>query len=245
MDKKIRILTPVFALAALAVISCGSSPKKAGGAKTDGASSQTASAPPVKEAEKPPVSYQRLGEIIAEAKEKREEITENKLEGLDMALVSQADDSLKNAETAYLRGESELSAAAANAAYEDAQFALLGYSAVLDKHYMVQCDDARKRSLAAREDALKVKADVAVKENYGAATETHESGEKSYRAKKYKQSYISFTESANLYAELAIVAAEKRRLAMLALQNAETKIAESERIATNAEALLNGAGGAQ
>lgn len=212
---------------------CASSPKK--GAKADiGANAAGDNATEL-------VDYAGLSAIIAQAQEKRQQVIDNQLDTQDGALIEEFDAALREAEGFYNRGEAALSRADRGTAFADAQKALLGYTQFLDQYWLDSAADARTKSLAAQQDALKLKADIAVRDDYNLTTGIHNQGETAYRAREYQRALGFYTESITLYTNVAAAAAEKRRLATLALQSAEVKIAESEKIAANAEAVLNGA----
>ena len=239
MNNRLRFLmkpAPIlgFVLVSLIVISCSSTP--AAGPETTAAkaaASQTESTAALE------LNYHQLGALLAQAREKRQEVTENKLEKLDEALFVQADNAFLNAEKLFNKGETALSAAEKSTAFKEAELALTAYSTLVDKHWFAIASEAKERSENAQQDALKLKADVAVRDDYNLTTEIHNQGEAAFKGKDYKHAVGYYNESAALYVTVAGVAAEKRRLATLALQSAESKILESEKIAADADTVLN------
>ncbi|MDR2481068.1 MAG: hypothetical protein LBD07_02080 [Spirochaetaceae bacterium] len=222
MRIKITAFSLFFLLTAVFVISCKSTPKSVAAGE-----------------DKIAVDYDKLGSLIAEAKEKRQEINDNELEILDEPLVSKADDCLISAENIYNKGTSKLSNNDKKSAYKDAEFALLTYAGLLDTYWYNTSSEARQRASTAQQDALKLKADVAVRNDYNLSTEIFNNGEQAYKDKDYKRALSFYLEATMLFVNAASNTAEKKRLAMLALQSAETKILESEKIAADAEAVLN------
>lgn len=197
------------------------------------------SAPPAPVDDSPDlVDYAGLNDVIAKAQDKRQEVVDAGLEMDNLSAVEQADAKLRNAEDAYDKGEKNLSKTDRNNAFKDAQGALLGYTGILDEHWINNASELRARSLAEQQEALKLKADIAVRDDYNLTTNIHNQGEAAYRNRDYRTAITHFTESIDLYSNVSAAAAEKRRIATLALQSAETKISESEKIAADAEAVL-------
>ncbi|MDR2468248.1 MAG: hypothetical protein LBD22_04720 [Spirochaetaceae bacterium] len=232
MKKTSVFLTGGLLLTVCFIVSCKSAPA---------AQPQTAQAPAQNEAanREDLVDYASLAAVIAQAREKRQELVDNQLEASNVPLVEKADGSLRNAEDLFRRGDDKLTNADRNAAFKNAQFALISYSGIVDQHWLDTAAEARNKSLAAQQEALKLKADVAVREDYNLTTGIHNQGETAYRTKEYKKAVNFYVESASLYQTVATAAAEKRRLATLALQSAEAKISESEKIAADAESVLS------
>jgi hypothetical protein len=233
---KTRIYLITLAAAALAfTAACKSTPAPA----PQAAAPAPAKTPP-EAAKTPPVDYGALGRLIEDASEKRVEIAQNQLESLNEAALFQADDALARAKTAYERGETAVTPSEKEEAYKNAQFALENYTALLDKHWFELAEGARKKSLAAQQEALNLKANVAVRADYEASAGVHNQGESAYRAKDYRRAARYYLESAELYEVVSGIAEEKRRIATMALQSAETKIAESEQYAANVESEFGG-----
>jgi hypothetical protein len=231
--RKTRIYLAALAAAALGfTAACKSAPAPA---------SPPAAAKTQPEAAKTPaVDYGELGRLIENASGKRAEIAQNQLESLNEAELFQADDALSRAKSAYERGEAAITPSQKEEAYKNAQFALENYTALLDKHWFELAESARKKSLDAQQQALNLKANVAVRADYEASTEIHKQGEGAYRAKDYRRAARYYLESAELYEVVSGIAEEKRRIATMALQSAETKIAESEQFAANIESEFGG-----
>lgn len=237
MTKK-RIYLITLAAAALVCAACGSSPKTAPAAPAPVSAAPVK--PPPESAKTPAVDYGALGQLIEKASLKRAEIAENHLESNDEAAVFQADDALAKAVAAYERGEAAVTPSEKEEAYKNAEFAFTSYTALLDKHWFELANSARQKSILAQEDALKLKANVAVRTDYDASTEIHNQGESAYRTKDYRRAARYYLESAELYEVVSGIAEEKRRIATMALQSAETKIAESEQFAANIESEFGG-----
>jgi hypothetical protein len=187
-----------------------------------------------------PIDFGTLGDIIAEAQAKRAEITDNDLEVQNLDKLVPADESLLSAESVYNLGETASSANDKGVAAKDAQSALEAYNNILNQFWFVRASEARRRASSAQQEALKVKADVAVKPDYNLSAEVFNNGEATFKTKDYKESVGFFVESESLFVSATTVATEKRRLASIALQSAEKKIEESERIASDAESVLGG-----
>lgn len=179
-------------------------------------------------------TFEQLGELLATAQAEREEIFENEFENKNPELFATYEDAYARAAKAYEDGP----AAFNKKAYDDAVEAASGFRQILDVEWMAKIDGVRKASRNAQQEALKLKADVAVKANYNLAAEFLNKAESAYRTKEWKQAYEFFIEAEPMFNAVAALAAEKRRAADLALKNAEKKLAESEQIVADAEKIL-------
>jgi hypothetical protein len=192
------------------------------------------------------VDFDSIGLLIAEAKAKREEIENDQIDDTGDNELLAAGKALAEAESVYDLGPDGSSAESKLAAAESAQFALDTYNHVFEGWWLGKADEVRNRAAGAQQEALKLKADVAVRNDYLAGADVFNNGEALFKAKNYKPALSYFIESETLFVGVSMLAAEKKRLAALALQSAERKIEESERIAADADSVLNiGQGGEQ
>jgi hypothetical protein len=101
---------------------------------------------------------------------------------------------------------------------------------------------AEKAAAAAgeRQKALNLKANVAVRQDFEAATSTYNRAANSFRAQNFDAAAALYEESQVMYEVVNLVAEEKRRIAEEALRNAEEKMTESDTTAKNAELILEG-----
>jgi hypothetical protein len=189
------------------------------------------------------VDFDSIALLIAEANAKRDEIESDQIgDNSDNDLVA-AGEAMANAETIYELGPDRASAEDKLSAAESARFSLDTYNRVFETYWSGKAGEVRGRASSAQQEALKLKADVAVRDDYLASADIFNNGEALFKAKSYKPSVGYFIESETLFVGIAALAAEKRRLAALALQSAERKIEESERIAADADSVLDNAQG--
>jgi hypothetical protein len=101
---------------------------------------------------------------------------------------------------------------------------------------------ADKGAIAAdeRQKALNLKANVAVRQDFEAATSIYNRADNAYRAQNFDAAATLYEECRTMYEVISQVAEEKRRIAEKALQNAEEKMVESDATAKNAESILEG-----
>ncbi|MDR2865353.1 MAG: hypothetical protein LBV68_07085 [Spirochaetaceae bacterium] len=184
--------------------------------------------------------YDGLGRLIAEAKDKQQEIIKYQITADGNENLALADEALNQAEVIYNMGEDGSAYSEKLAAQENVVSARDSYNEILNSYWFGKANDARERAGTARQEALKLKADVAVAQDYKNSADVFNSGEEAFTAKDYQLSVNYYIQAESLFASVAITAAEKKRLAGVALQSAEKKIEESEKIATDAEAELNG-----
>ncbi|MDR2491168.1 MAG: hypothetical protein LBD20_07190 [Spirochaetaceae bacterium] len=93
----------------------------------------------------------------------------------------------------------------------------------------------RDRVLQAQAEALNVRADKAVKDEYAAAVGFFDKGEAAAAGKNWKGANDMYVESEAGFKETAKIAAEKRNLAELAYREANQAIAEARRRALKSE----------
>ena len=109
---------------------------------------------------------------------------------------------------------------------------------MLDAAWLEKVDVVRKDAEAAQQVALKAKADVAVKTEYNLATEIFNNGSASYKNREWKDSLNFYADAKPQFESVTAAANEKKQFADIALQRAEMKISESEKIAGEAEEFL-------
>jgi len=192
-----------------------------------------------KETALPAADFALLEKTVKNAEESRREIEDNQIEVVPAGLTD-ADEALAGARAVCDLGDDGSSPDDKEQAYKKAAFALGVYTGVIAAYWKQRADDARSRAFAAQKEALKLKADVAVREDFKLSTGVFNNGESNYKAGAYREAIGFFIESENMYINLCSIASEKRRLAIAALQSAEKKIEESERIAADADSVLRG-----
>ncbi|GHV43784.1 hypothetical protein AGMMS49546_26380 [Spirochaetia bacterium] len=125
-------------------------------------------------------------------------------------------------------------------ALNEAEEAKLRYNLALKFGWAVY---AEERALAAgkeRQNALDLKANVAVRSEFDPAEKLYGQAGISLKAEKYEESADLYSQSEARFISLAKAAAEKRRAADAAIKVAEEKMVESEETARDAELILEG-----
>jgi hypothetical protein len=168
-----------------------------------------------------------------DAYNKRTEIVERDFISYDPDNFNKADEIGLAAVDAYKAGNID-------DALNGAEEAGLRYSLVLKAAWSGY---AAERGLAAdqeRQKALDLKANVALKAEFDAASAIYNEAESSVKVEKYEDAAVLYSQSETRFTEIGITAAEKRRDAEEAIREAEQKILESEEAAKQAELILEG-----
>jgi hypothetical protein len=168
-----------------------------------------------------------------EAYNKRVEIVKRDFISYDADNFNKADEIGLAAVDAYEAGKIE-------DALGGAEEAGLRYSLVLKTAW---AGYVAERGLAAgqeRQKALDLKANVAVKAEFDAASAIYNEAESSVKAEKYEDAAALYIQSEDQFAAVGKTAAEKRQEAEEAIREAERKILESEETAKQAELILEG-----
>jgi hypothetical protein len=121
-----------------------------------------------------------------------------------------------------------------------AEEAQAGYNTVLWTGWKTYSSERRASAGAERQVALDFKANVAVQDEYGAAQTLYERAGTFFQSEQYPEAAELYFQSEFLFASVAGIAAEKRRVAGEALREAEAKAAASDETARKAEAVLEG-----
>ncbi|MHB9292454.1 hypothetical protein Holit_01551 [Hollandina sp. SP2] len=163
----------------------------------------------------------------------RSEIETHNLSRFDPQRFAAAEEQLQQAVSAY---EGQDIAAAQQAAAE----ALVQYQQVADTGWEALAEEQRQRVRALREEALNLKAHIAMKDAYQEADMVYTEGERIINAKNYKQALALFTQGVDLFTAVRDTTAKKRQTAEKAIQTAQDKIADSDKRAKSAQAKLGG-----
>jgi tetratricopeptide (TPR) repeat protein len=174
--------------------------------------------------------YDELGYILVAAQAKRQELVDNGFYEESPQAFGVADNALNHAVEDYAAG---IDAVGENSLV-NARMALEGFTAIIDSVWLSRADAQRVKSANAQQQALKLKADVAVKDRYTLAAELHNKGDAALRGKDYAAAIGFYEEATPVFDETIKIAAEKKEKAEFALKNAEQKIVESEKIAEDA-----------
>jgi hypothetical protein len=91
-----------------------------------------------------------------------------------------------------------------------------------------------------RQNALDMKANIAVRNEFDSAEKLYSQAEAARKAGKYEESTALYNQSSSRFISLAQTVTEKRRIATDALRAVEKKMAESEEAARDADLILKG-----
>jgi hypothetical protein len=186
------------------------------------------------DAEKRRQDHTELGDILTLARAKRQEIMNDKLYEAYEQRFSDADAALIRATGAYEAGFEALD----ETSLEDGRTAFSEFSAIIDEWWLAKAEEAHEISAGLQQEALKLKADVAAKETYNLAAELHNKADAALRGKDYRSATEFYTEASPAFSEALKISAEKKTRAEAALEMAESKINESEKLADDAVNLL-------
>jgi hypothetical protein len=125
-------------------------------------------------------------------------------------------------------------------AYDEAKEAALRYNLVLKTGWTSYAGERRTAAGRERQNALNVKANIAVKEDFNTASKVNADADALFAQEKYKEAAEMYDESLARYRTASQIAAEKRDAAEEAIHTAEQKMEESEENARNAEIILEG-----
>jgi hypothetical protein len=126
------------------------------------------------------------------------------------------------------------------AAQDKADEALFRYNLALRTGKESFAAEKAAAAAAERQKALDLKANVAVRQDFEAASSIYNRANNSFRAQNFDAAAELYEESRAMYEVISIVAMEKRRTAEEALRDAEKKMTESDTTAKNAELILEG-----
>jgi hypothetical protein len=163
----------------------------------------------------------------------RQEILNRNFTGYDSYNFEKADDIALAAIDSYEAGNIE-------EALNGAEGAKLLYNTVLRAGWVSYTAEQAVAAGKERQNALDVKADIAVRSEFEPADKLYTQAGASLKAEKYEESAGLYSQSASRFISLAQAAVEKRRIAEEAIRAAEKKMAESEETARDAELVLEG-----
>jgi hypothetical protein len=174
--------------------------------------------------------YAELGETLTAARAKRQEVMNSKFNEQYEDRFNSADDALNIATDSYGAGFESVDEAALAAAHS----ALDGFTSIINDAWLAKAEDLQSTSGTMQQQALKLKADNAVKQNYNYATELYNKGNAAMRGNDYAAAAGFYQEAIPAFMETINIATEKKAKAELALKNAEEKISQSEKIVEDA-----------
>jgi hypothetical protein len=168
-----------------------------------------------------------------EAYKARQEIIDRDFTGYDPYNVEIADKTAVSGLADYEAGDIE-------AARDKADEALFRYNLALRTGKESFAADKGAVAAEERQNALNLKANVAVRQDFEAATSVYNRAANAYRNGNFDAAAELYEESLSMYEVISVVAEEKRRMAEEALRGAEEKMTESDTAAKNAELILEG-----
>lgn len=121
-----------------------------------------------------------------------------------------------------------------------AEQARLWYSLVLDIGWETFASEHGTAAAEVQEDAYGLKAHVALKKDYDAATEILKQGDVLFSNRQFAEAVTRYTQAESRFITVRDAAREKRRLAEEALREAEEKVIKSDENARDAEIILEG-----
>ena len=163
----------------------------------------------------------------------QQEIEQNEFEKYDEDNYSLAGEVLAASLAAY-------DANAIGESIVNAEESYLRYSLVLAAGWQAY---ATERAAAAEEElrnALERKANVAVREDFNAASDIYNRAQASFRSEQYADAADLYFQSEYLFAVVSVIAEEKRLIAEEAIRIAEERAAASDERAREAESILQG-----
>jgi hypothetical protein len=163
----------------------------------------------------------------------RSEIETYTLNRFDPPAFAAAEEALHGAMSAY---EAKDSAAAQVAAEK----ALSAYEQVAAAGWEALAEEQRQRAYSLREEAMNLKAPVAMQEAYEEADGVYTQGEQVLAGQDFKQAFQLFTQGADQFTIVRDATIKKRQGAEKAIKTARDKITDSDKRAKSAQAKLGG-----
>ncbi|MDR2304787.1 MAG: hypothetical protein LBE10_09395 [Treponema sp.] len=125
-------------------------------------------------------------------------------------------------------------------AKEKAEEARLRYNLVLNTGWQSYAAEKGAASADKRQEALKLKANVAVRSDFEAASRIFDQGNSAFKAEDYPAAADFFVDAESRFITIRGIAEQKRQAAENAIRKADEKMVESEANAEKAEAILGG-----
>lgn len=149
-------------------------------------------------------------------------------------------DNFDLADTAGLSAIADYEAADLESAREQGEEAYLRYNLVLATGWQSYAAEKGASSADKRQEALKLKANVAVRNDFDAASRIFAQGDSAFKAEDYPAAVDFFTDAESRFITIRDIAEQKRQAAENAIREADEKMAESDANAGRAEAILGG-----
>jgi hypothetical protein len=178
------------------------------------------------------VRYQAL-KAGADAYLVRQEIVDHEFISYDPENFDKADAAGHAAIDNYSSGDFE-------SARDGADEVHFRYNLVLGTGWASYAADQGASAGVERQNALNLKANVAVRDMFNGADAVYNQAAASLKAEKYEDAATLYTNSEAFFIIVSQAAAEKRRLAEEAIKEAEEKVAASDETARKAEITIEG-----
>jgi hypothetical protein len=125
-------------------------------------------------------------------------------------------------------------------AYKNSKEALDRYNLVLSAGWAANAEQYAARAATARQAALDVKADVAVRNTFSQADTSYKAGVSAFDTEKYAVAAKQFFDAEGLFVAATSSTLEKRGVAARTIEEANKKIEESDETARLAELVIEG-----
>jgi hypothetical protein len=149
-------------------------------------------------------------------------------------------DNFDRADVAGLSAIADYEAADLESAREKAEEAHLRYNLVLTTGWQSYAAEKGASSADKRQEALRLKANVAVRNDFEAASRIFAQGDSAFKAEDYPAAADFFADAESRFITIRGIAEQKRQAAENAIRQADEKMVESEANAEKAEAILGG-----
>jgi len=163
----------------------------------------------------------------------KQEINDRGFTQYDPENLEKADEISQAALEAYDAGDKK-------GAVESAQEALLRYNIVLTNGWIAYAAERRASAIAERENAIKNKVNIAVRDGFRDADEVFTNAEDNYKSETYSAAAKQYIEAEALFVIAGQQTEEKRVAAQDAIRQAEEKIEESNETAVEADRIIEG-----
>ncbi|MDR0656690.1 MAG: hypothetical protein LBG22_10285 [Treponema sp.] len=149
-------------------------------------------------------------------------------------------DNFDRADVAGLSAIADYEAADLESAKEKAEEAHLRYNLALAAGWQSYAAEKGASSADKRQEALKLKANVAVRNDFEAASRIFAQGDSAFKVEDYPAAANFFADAESRFITIRGIAEQKRQAAENAIRKADEKMVESEANAEKAEAILGG-----
>jgi hypothetical protein len=176
-----------------------------------------------------------FGKTWLDAYNVRAEIADRNFDVYDPMSVELADDVLFDAADNYLAKDY-------SGAGDKAEEALLRFNLALRAGWECYAAEMGAFAAAERQNALDLKANVAVRQEFNTAQAVYARADTAFQAERFEEAVTLYDDSLSQFEVITLVAKEKQLVAERALVRANEKIEESDETARAAEVVLEGGG---